>query len=509
MNNSISRREFLKLAGLISASLSLPKSYIPQQFSGTNVGNQNFLVIIYDAFSARHSSLYGYPRQTTPRLVEISQKAIVYHNHYSGSNFTSPGVGSIFTGTLPWTHRAFKHNDRVAPEFEDKNLFHLFSNYNRMAYTHNPLVDTQIRQFRKDIEEYTPLADLYLANFQILAMLSGNDPDAFKMIWSRIMKEREGGYPYSLFLSNLYSAYLNKKIAPLRENFPRGLPYSFKDDYFALDDAIHWLQGHLTQAQQPFFGYFHFLPPHSPYCTNQEYYHTFYKDGYRPTKKPKHLFTMGLSDHQLRDLREEYDEYILYVDDTIEQIYRSLEKSGLTENTWIVLTSDHGELFERGVSEHNTPLLYQSVIHVPLVIFEPGRKTRQDIHEYTSATDILPTMMHVSGQSIPDWTEGLVLPPFSSEIAVNQRDLFALTARHTRQQSPITESTISLIKGQYKLIYYFGYKELRDSKEQVEMYHLQDDPEELHNLYPQKKSLAEDMVAMIKTKLAEVNKPYL
>ena len=67
----------------------------------------------------------------------------------------------------------------------------------------------------------------------------------------------------------------------------------------------------------------------------------------------------------------------------------------------MVLTSDHGEMFERGISGHGSRVLYQPVVRIPLMIFEPGQQMGADIYEYTSAVDVLPTLAHLTGQETP------------------------------------------------------------------------------------------------------------
>src|ERR1044071_1412857 len=97
--------------------------------------NKNIIVLIFDALSAYDVSLFGYQRQTTPNIARLAKRAIVYHNHYAGGNFTSPGTASLLTGVLPWTHRAFRANAKVAKPFASKTLFSVFQNYYRIAYT--------------------------------------------------------------------------------------------------------------------------------------------------------------------------------------------------------------------------------------------------------------------------------------------------------------------------------------------------------------------------------------
>ncbi len=81
----------------------------------------------------------------------------------------------------------------------------------------------------------------------------------------------------------------------------------------------------------------------------------------------------------------------------------------------MIFSSDHGEMFERGTHGHSTPLLYEPVIRVPLLISSPGQLERKDIHTLTSNVDILPTLAHISGLPVPDWAEGEVLPGLGGE----------------------------------------------------------------------------------------------
>jgi arylsulfatase A-like enzyme len=186
-----------------------------------------------------------------------------------------------------------------------------------------------------------------------------------------------------------------------------------------------------------------------------------------------------------------------------------LEQNGLLENTWVVLTSDHGEMFERGIEGHRTPVLYEAVIRVPLMIFEPGQTSRTDIYENTSAVDLLPTLLHVTGEQPAGWTEGTVLPPFALEAPDPERSVYVMQPERSEQYGPLTVATFSLRKGDYKLLYFYGYKELGDAGERVELYNLRNDPEELNDLYNVKKEIGQELLNELKAKLKEVNAPYL
>jgi arylsulfatase A-like enzyme len=152
--------------------------------------------------------------------------------------------------------------------------------------------------------------------------------------------------------------------------------------------------------------------------------------------------------------------------------------------------------------------MYQPLLQVPLVIFEPGRKTRLDVYENTSGVDLLPTLMQINGLSVPDWIDGEVLPPFSTH-SKPDRDIFAIEAKKTPVNGPIEKGTVVLIQDKLKMIYYFGYEELGARKELVELYNLELDPMEMNNLYPESSNLTKNMLESIKSNLQQNNQPYL
>jgi arylsulfatase A-like enzyme len=523
MNSQVTRRDFLKLAGLLPISVAAPRFLETLELSGGFQGTpQNVIVFVYDTWSAYHISLYGYQRETTPNIARLVDRAVVYHNHYAGGNFTTPGTASILTGTLPWSHRAFQPGGRVAAPFVKQNVFSAFDNYYRVTYSHNLWANILLRQFRGDLETYIPKAKyfltgdavsstggFFLSGDKIIQTLFSNDEDIAQVSWIRAMESQQDGYAYSLFLSPYYQEYRRRyfaaKFAHLKELFPRGIP---KDDYdeFILEDAINGIGNMLPTAPQPFLGYFHFWPPHAPYNTRRDFDRRFYQDGYTQPIKPLDLF--GNNGPKTKNFTE-YDEYILYVDEEFGRFYHQLEQNGLLENTWLILTSDHGEMFERGIEGHRTPVLFEPIIRVPLLIFEPGRTSRTDIHTLTSAADLLPTLLHVTGNKQADWTEGVVLPPFAIQDPSPERNVYVVQAERSEQFGPLTIATLVIRKGDYKLTYYYGYEELGVDGERIELYNVKDDPQELNNLYNVETGIGEQLLNSLKAKLKEMNAPYL
>lgn len=510
MKNLVSRRDFLKLAGMLPLSMLIPPAFESMKSSGQlQSQQQNVIVVVYDAFSAYHLSLLGYGRETTPTLNKLAERATVYHRHYAGGNFTTPGTASLLTGTLPWTHRALQPNGTVIEPFVTRNIFSAFPDYYRIAYTHNTWANKLLEQFQEEMNELIPWNRLFLQSYDgFIQTLFGKDLDIASVSWVRDIQLEEG-FAYSLFLSHLYEKLRKNRIADIKKGFPRGIPATGRAEFnFVLENATDWIGARLSQIQQPFAGYFHFLPPHGPYRTSLEFYDKFSNDGYKPVQKPEDIFTQNVSEADLRRKRTEYDEFLLYVDKEFGRFYNYLETSGLLENTWIVFTSDHGEMFERGIDGHSVDALYEPLLRIPLIIFEPGQLAGREIHTPTSAIDVLPTMLHVTGHEIPDWLEGEILPPYTAVESNPDRSIYVVRANQTTHNEPIIRTSIALVKGRYKLIYYFGYEE-RGIDEIVNLYDVEADPEELVDLSTSNEDIAQTMLTELKAKLAEANQPYL
>ena len=183
-------------------------------------------------------------------------------------------------------------------------------------------------------------------------------------------------------------------------------------------------------------------------------------------------------------------------------MFQFLNESGLTRNSYIFVTSDHGEMFERGELGHWTPLLYDPVIHVPLIVSSPGQTARQDVHTLTSSVDLLPTVAQLSGNPIPDWAEGRLLPRLGGE-EDERRSIFSMDAKTNSSFTPLVNYSMCLTRDRHRLAYYC-YPE--DQYEKFEFYDLDADPEELTDLYPSRPTLAVEMQDELLQKVAEVNR---
>jgi len=514
VTNRINRRDFLMGMGTLPL-LALQMTSVGKSLKGLQTqatsDKPNILILVFDTLSAPHTSLQGYKRDTTPNLSRFAEQANVYQQHYAGGNFTSAGTASLLTGTYPWTHRALQLHSTVLDDLAEHNLFQAFDDgYYKIAYSHNLLVTSLLDQFRKGIDQFKKTRELCLSDLQYSDRVFPNDYHvAFHGEWENLRGGGKG-YPSSLALSfaDRANRFIVKRLLDRQygNSFPRGVP-SLHSLHFILEDVIDWLIADLASLPQPFLAYVHVLPPHEPYSTRREFVDAFKGDGVEPVSKPEHFASEDQDRASLVRLSRMYDEYMIYADAEFGRLYDNLEQKNLLDNLMMLVTSDHGQLFERGIHGHVTPAIYEPVIRVPLLIKQPGQSSKQEFNTPTSCVDVLPTLLAASGQGIPEWCEGRVLPGFQSDL-VNQASgaVFTVEAKSNPKLAPLNKATVGMVQDKYKLIHNRGYKE---AGEAYELYNLSDDPEEVHDLIEIEHDVASSLIAELEEKLGEVNEPYL
>jgi arylsulfatase A-like enzyme len=514
-----SRRDFLKLLLLLpllkiklptsaTGPVASPQPRTSPEDEGPLNNPPNIIILVLDAFSAKNISLYGYRRHTTPNLERFAQRATVFHQHYAGGNFTMPGTSSLLTGAYPWSHRGFHLFGTVIDGFVDRNLFSMFEpDYFTIGFSHNLIVMNLLHQFSQYLDQFTLAKDLALESETVFDRIFPEDfNDSF---WGERLVRGSGlPLPSSLFLSFVEGNFQQEPSEHLKEQyqdiFPRGIPYNTVGVFFLLEDAIDWINAQVPSAPKPFLGYFHLFPPHEPYNTRKEFVDIF-NDGWTPQTKPKLAFPQGRSESFLNSKRRYYDEFIAYTDAEFGRLIDSLEQSGALDNTYFILTSDHGELFERGIQGHYTSTLYEPVIRIPLLISKPGQEERIDVDMRTSCVDLLPTLLYLADKPIPEWCEGQVLPSFGQSKPDPERRIYVVEAKQNPKMGPVKIGTVALMKGDFKLIHYFGFKDFSDV---YELYDLKKDPEEMENLYNRRTDLAAELKSELLAKLDEENHKF-
>jgi arylsulfatase A-like enzyme len=150
--------------------------------------------------------------------------------------------------------------------------------------------------------------------------------------------------------------------------------------------------------------------------------------------------------------------------------------------------------------------MYEPVLRIPLLISAPAQRSRRDVTVPTSSVDVLPTLAHMAGLPVPDWCEGLVLPGLGGT-EEGERSLFMVEAKTERPFAPLARGSFSMRRGRYKLIDYMGHPHYR-VQHRLEMYDLEDDPEELTNIFSDTMAVARSMQEELLARIEHYNAQF-
>lgn len=506
-NKALSRRDFLKLVSLIPpAFFASPLTHLSHQTEASK-NLPNVIILVFDAWSADHVQFYGYPRRTMPNLENFIENATVFHNHYSAGTFTTPGTASLLTGLYPWTHRALSLSSGgiIKPEVDHQAFAVFAGNRSTLAYSQNKFADIFLFQAAKYLKTHIRAGTFDLQDHFFYDLpLFANDPRvAFASFEDNVFLDGASS-DSSLFINPIYRLW---KMMAEQDNtlqytndYPLGLPNN--TEQFLLSDIVNGAIHTLQNLDEPGFAYLHFYPPHENYCPEQKFLGKF-SEGWQPSEKPIHRLSQDKKPYSvLNPLNQYYDEYLLSWDAEVSRLFQYLKDSGLLDRSYVIITADHGELNERGEEGHFTPLIFNPLIHIPLIISQPGQKRRTDIYTPTNSVDVLPTLAYLTGNPIPDWAEGVLLPGFGG-VEDPQRSILSIDAKTNAAFAPLTKLTISLLKDHHRLTYY-SYP----GDQQLELYNLEEDPEELNDLHPSQPIIGQYLRDELLQKLADANQQF-
>ncbi len=296
----------------------------------------NVLLLVVDALRADHVSSYGYRRPTTPRLDRLAAEGALFERAHAASSWTLPSHASIMTGRLPHEHRA---GDSFRP-FLGGQFPTLAGALRESGYATGGFV-----------------SNTFWAGRQV-GMNRG-----FTRFEDVALTMRDA----------LTRPVLGRKVAwELSPALGGSEPWSNRADVMNrhLTDWIDGLGG------RPFFAFVNYMDVHGPYLAPPPF-STRFTTASAPAPNtrlaPTNDDQAAEMSRQLHESIDGYDGSLVYLDQAIGQLLDQLEQRGLSSNTLVIVTSDHGESFgEHGFVNHGHSL-YLDQTRVPLIVRLPGR----------------------------------------------------------------------------------------------------------------------------------------
>ncbi|TVQ22729.1 MAG: DUF4976 domain-containing protein, partial [Spirochaetaceae bacterium] len=445
----------------------------------------NILLILTDQTRLSAISSYGDTPCRTPNVDRIRDKGILFRNAYTSCPLCSPARASIMTGQFPHNHGITANvgdlgcmlgNLPDSPELLSRRLER--AGY-ACGYSGKWHLGDHHERWR---------SNGYIAGDPALGGCTLPRDVGFQ--GQNFAGHGGGGFKYQEYRD--YLAEHGWEHRPVQKD-----GYTFLDQpaeatvpYFLADHTIGLIDRMVTEAREkPFFMWHNFWGPHEPYLTTDECL-----DMYRDVAMPEwpsfrwpaerepgpHAVKLTHSgadkpawSHYEKLLRQYYG-FMSLIDAQIGRIYDHLERNDLLRNTVVIFTADHGEtlgshggLMDKGFHH------FDEIQRIPFIVRMPdGSRAGEEMEEFVSLLDVYPTVLDYAGTSYNEaHADGRTIRPLLEGAKSGWRDQIVVEFNGVNGGL----ATLRTIRYRnFKYGFSLGWPE--------QLYDLDRDPDELHNL---------------------------
>ena len=394
------------------------------------------ILLVIDTLRADHLGCYGYHRNTSPNLDRIAREGAIFLNAYPSDVPTQPSFTSMFTGRRGIETGIVSHS-------RSENLSETYPFFTETLVKHG------VRT--------AAVSTLYM-----------------------VRRWFAKGFQYYM---NPYAG-VKRKIQQVDAEEINSM-------------AIPWIREH---KGEDFFLFIHYWDPHSLYLPPPKYRRLFYKGNEKDPENhsldvlksqvawiftKRHVEALGENITDIEYIIAQYDGEIRYADDNVGFLRDVLEDLGIWDDMVFIMTSDHGE----SLGEHHFYFdhheVYETTIHVPLIVRFPqeiggGTKIEGLVQ---STISIAPTILKLFGITPPSWMEGKDLVEIAKGKSKCLEEIYVNQGLWTAKRA--------IRRGEWKLIktYDKAFWETPD----IELYNLERDPGETKNLADEKPELVDEL----------------
>lgn len=428
-------------------------------------------VVLITADSLRADSLgaggYGEHGSPSPHLDTLAQEGVVFEAAMAPASWPLPSTASLHTSLYPAAlgidcrpHLSCEirldHRRTTLAEALQQ------AGYRTQAYVANPWFSPQhgFAQGFNSFEASRPTASMDLEDLQqeqsLVALSRAHIPPLYRFF--------ERGYGL-LFDPPLQSGDGGTGLNQRASRFLR----LHRDERFFL--WVHYMDTHLPHDPASPFPY----QAYPAYITQWDFWETSANGLY---------LQQGQLTEQFASL---YAGEVAELDALIGELLAELDAQGLADRTLVIVTSPNGEAF----GEHGTyaygQALYEEIVRVPLlirgpVVAQPGQRVNTPV----GLVDLMPTVLEIAGAPLPEEAQGHSLMPALQGQPLQEWPIYSesLYSRYYEWKA--------LRQGRYKLIYDLD-------RGDIELYDLQTDPGEQHDLETEEPALAQDLLRELQT----------
>ncbi len=463
----------------------------------------NILIITSDQ---QHWRALGFRNDElqTPHLDRLAAQGIVFNRCYTANPTCTPTRASMITGKYPSQHGAWALGTKLPEDEHTVGEDFSAAGYQTALVGKCHLQPLQGTAEFSSLEAYPTLQDLdFWRDFHgpfygfDHVELARNHAD-----------EAHIGQHYAIWLEeNGCSNWRDYFRPPTGSNEDQKhtwlIPERYHYDYWIAERCNALLESY-AQADKNFLLWASFFDPHPPYLVPEPWDKLYDPErltvpalvpGEHDNNPPHFQLTQqenpdfepwresgqwmpGMHSHlhKREELAQDIAVYygmISMVDKYIGSILDKLEQLGLTEDTVVLFTTDHGHFYGHHGLIAKGPFHYEDLIKVPFIARYPGKiAAGQESAALLSLVDLAPTLLHLAGLETPRAMTGLN----QADVLLGRRSQIRDHVIVENHQEPTTIHHKTYVSQRYKLTVYYN-------QDYGELFDLHQDPGEIDNLW--------------------------
>ena len=421
----------------------------------------NIILLTIDTLRADRVGCYGQGASLTPNLDRLAAQGVRFEQAITGGSWTQAAFPTIMTSTYAAMHGGCL--GPLSPQRPSPVSALTEHGYQTAGFVTSPLLG-RVYGYDRGFTEF----------FELIP----EEQDPF-------LRRVKGG-------QKLLQQPLTHQIYKLagKDSRPARVYVSAEE----VNEAVcSWLQ----KTSAPFFAWIHYMDVHWPYHLDANLVQP--RQIAQAWRDLNHLHQVNWQGAQITAEQRDhyihlYETAVRYADAQIGHLLDYLQQSGLTDDTVLIVVSDHGEEFlERHYWGHVETNLHDEIIKVPLLMHVPGQTSGQVVPDQVCTLDIMPTILDLCHVPTPAGLLGKTLMPFWREDREAEVSAIAIAERWRNEVD--VSHMVAVRTPQFK--YIWG----SNQPDQPRLYNLQADPAENHNVVAQYPEQAQDLHGHLKTHL--------
>ncbi|XVH32253.1 sulfatase [Haloferacaceae archaeon DSL9] len=452
----------------------------------SDTSTPNILLVVLD--TARASNALGRP-EVMPNLHSLAREGVTFENAFTTAPWTLPSHASMFTGQYTTDHDTHAGTKRFDPDVPPLPELLGSAGYQTVGISNNTWVSSDFG-FDRGFEDFFVGWELFDGGADLAAIAKREDGTLDQS--RAVLSELASLDAPKTVLNGLYSKLIRKR-------YDNGAWLTNKR-------AGRWL-GNRWTADRPFFMFINYLEPHLEYDPPKRFREPFVPDDMddafvERVNQDAWAYNTGnveMSDREFAALEALYDGELHYLDHRLGALFERLDSLDALDETVVVVVGDHGEnIGEHELMDHQY-CLYDTLLHVPLVIRYPVRfesgATSDDLVE---VRDLYPTLLELANADPPSdpavssnsLVTGSSRDRVVGEYAVPQPSMEALEAR-VDSLSPAVERFDRALRS----LRTTEWKYIEGTDGSVELYDVASDPGESADVSASNPAVCEEFAA--------------